>query len=72
MLSGLPEINIEDWKAFTEYLGYDTDTPLIKVSNKRPFRPLVKKCRSSCQSCRDRRAFTKYLHMIQPNFQDHQ
>lgn len=32
MLSGLPEINIEDWRQFTEYSGYDENSPQIQVS----------------------------------------
>jgi hypothetical protein len=34
MLSGLPEINIEDWRKYTEYSGYDENSPQIKVWNK--------------------------------------
>ncbi|XP_078322034.1 E3 ubiquitin-protein ligase HACE1-like isoform X2 [Crassostrea virginica] len=30
MLSGLPEINIEDWRQFTEYSGYDENSPQIQ------------------------------------------
>lgn len=32
MLSGLPEINIEDWRRYTEYSGYDDACPQIQVS----------------------------------------
>lgn len=31
MLSGLPEINIEDWRRYTEYSGYDDACPQIQV-----------------------------------------
>ena len=31
-MSGLPEIEVEDWKKNTEYSsGYDEDTPVIQV-----------------------------------------
>uniref|UniRef100_K1P6J8 E3 ubiquitin-protein ligase HACE1 n=1 Tax=Magallana gigas TaxID=29159 RepID=K1P6J8_MAGGI len=30
MLSGLPEINIEDWRRYTEYSGYDDACPQIQ------------------------------------------
>ena len=32
-MSGLPDIDVEDWQSNTEYSGsYDTGTPIITVS----------------------------------------
>ncbi|KAK3097342.1 hypothetical protein FSP39_008813 [Pinctada imbricata] len=30
MLSGIPEIDVDDWRNFTEYIGYDADMDVIK------------------------------------------
>ncbi len=33
MLSGLPEIDLLDWRANTEYSGYRASEPVVKVSS---------------------------------------
>ena len=32
MLSGLPSLDLKDWKANTEYSGYEESDDVIKVS----------------------------------------
>ena len=31
LMSGLPDIDVEDWEKNTEYSGYDEDSDIIKV-----------------------------------------
>ncbi len=31
MLSGLPEIDLDDWRKNTEYSGYDVQDPVVQV-----------------------------------------
>ena len=31
LMSGLPEIDVEDWKSNTEYTGYNEDNCVVKV-----------------------------------------
>ena len=36
LISGLPDIDVEDWQSNTEYSsGYDEDTPVIRVRGER-------------------------------------
>jgi hypothetical protein len=30
-MSGLPDIDVEDWEKNTEYSGYDEDSDIVKV-----------------------------------------
>lgn len=31
LMSGLPDIDVEDWERNTEYTGYDEDSDIVKV-----------------------------------------
>ena len=41
LMSGLPDIDVEDWEKNTEYSGYDEDSDIVKVRYSFKFNVIV-------------------------------